>query len=95
MIRDLETSTVVSYHADPEWQMTPARGLHSRVRLIGESVYWQHIFRKSIDPTFLLVAILWHAMYAWDEALESLYSHICYLVSSVTVVFEIYIYPIH
>jgi hypothetical protein len=73
---------MISYHPDHEWRMTTARDLQSRVRLIGESVYWQHIFRKSKDSTFLLVAILWHSMYAWDQALETLYSHISSLVCS-------------
>ena len=81
MIRDRETYTIVSYHADPEWCMTTAAGLLSRACLIGESVYWQHVFRDSNDPTFLLVALLWHALYAWDEALETLYLHIYTLVS--------------
>jgi hypothetical protein len=82
MVRDIETSTVVSHHPDPEWQMTPAKGLHTRARLIGESVYWQHVFRKTKDPTFFILALLWHALYAWDEALEVLYAHICFLVGS-------------
>jgi len=46
----------------------------------GQSVYWQSIFQKTPDPTFVLLAFIWHAMYAWDEALESLYAHICTLV---------------
>jgi hypothetical protein len=47
----------------------------------GQSVYWQSIFQKSPDPTFVLLTFVWHAMYAWDEALEDLYEHICSLVS--------------
>ncbi len=31
-------------------------------------------------PTFLLLIFVWHAMYAWDEALQHLYEHICVLV---------------
>jgi hypothetical protein len=46
----------------------------------GQSVYWQSIFQKSSDPTFVLITFLWHALYAWDEALENLYKHICSLV---------------
>jgi hypothetical protein len=80
MIRQRSNSTIIAYHPDPEWRMTSAKDLQGRVRLIGESVYWQDIFRRSKDPTFLLLAILWHALYAWDEALEVLYSHICFLV---------------
>ncbi|KAF8892905.1 hypothetical protein BD779DRAFT_1467977 [Infundibulicybe gibba] len=45
----------------------------------GQSVYWQSIFKNSPDPTFVLLCYVWHAMYAWDEALEHLYSHICLL----------------
>jgi len=81
MIRDLDTSTMVFYHPEAEWQMTSARDMQDRFSLIGESVYWQDVFRRTKDPTFLLLAVLWHALYAWDEALEVLYSHICYLVS--------------
>jgi len=39
-------------------------------------VYWQKIFQESPDPTFLLLTFVWHAMYAWDQALEDLYAHI-------------------
>jgi hypothetical protein len=38
------------------------------------------MFQVSNDPTFVLLTFLWHAMYAWDEALEILYTHICTLV---------------
>ena len=48
---------------------------------IGQSVYWQSIFQKSPDPTFVLLTFIWHALYAWDEALEALYNHICTIVS--------------
>ncbi|KAG9226602.1 hypothetical protein CCMSSC00406_0006173 [Pleurotus cornucopiae] len=50
---------------------------------IGESVYWQNLFSKSPDPTFVLVTYLWHALYAWDEALETLYQYVCYLETQV------------
>ncbi|EDR10250.1 uncharacterized protein LACBIDRAFT_325159 [Laccaria bicolor S238N-H82] len=49
----------------------------------GQSVYWQNIFRKYEDPTFVLLVFIWHAIYAWDESLENLYSHICDLESRV------------
>jgi Mg2+ and Co2+ transporter CorA len=29
------------------------------------------------------LAIVWHALYAWDEALETLYTHVCWLESQV------------
>jgi len=47
---------------------------------VGESVYWQKIFEQSKDPTFVFLAILWYALYAWDESLDHLYTHINWLV---------------
>jgi hypothetical protein len=42
------------------------------------------MFQKSQDPTLVLLTFIWHTMYAWDEALENLYEHICSLVSLVS-----------
>lgn len=42
----------------------------------------QIIVRKTKDPTFVFLAVLWSALYAWDEALEVLYAHFCWLVST-------------
>ena len=41
------------------------------------------MFQKSQDPTLVLLLFIWHTIYAWDEALENLYDHICSLVSRV------------
>lgn len=46
----------------------------------GQSVYWQKIFKVSPDPTFIFLTFIWHALYAWDEALQDLYKHICQMV---------------
>lgn len=81
MVRNNDGSTIISYHPTPEWKSTSARYLHSRVRIAGESVYWQSLFRSSKDPTLVMLCMLWYALYAWDEALEDLYVHICWLVS--------------
>ena len=75
-----ESSTIISYHPSPEWKTTTAENLHSRVYLAGQSVYWQNIFKKDNDPTFVLLATIWYALYAWDEAFETLWEYICYLV---------------
>lgn len=80
MIRKPKNSTVISYHPPLEWHGTTAKYLHARMRYAGQSVYWQNIFKKSDDPTFVLLSILWYAVYAWDESLENLYTHICNLV---------------
>ncbi|KAK1231178.1 hypothetical protein PQX77_005704 [Marasmius sp. AFHP31] len=82
LIRDEHSSTVISYHhTDPD--TTSARYLHERIRYAGQSVYWQTIFQQSPDPTFILLLFIWHAMYSWDEALETLYLHIIDLESKV------------
>lgn len=81
MIRSEDTNTILSYHPSEE-QRTTAKQLHTRIRFAGQSVYWQNIFQKSRDGTFVYLTYIWHALYAWDEALETLYAHICFLVSS-------------
>lgn len=35
----------------------------------------------SKDSTFAFLAMLWSALYAWDQALEALYEHFSWLVS--------------
>ncbi|KAH7921423.1 hypothetical protein BV22DRAFT_1019395 [Leucogyrophana mollusca] len=83
MVRTAESSTIISYHPGSTWRRTSAKRLHSLVQRAGQSVYWSKIFDKSDDPTFLLLAILWYALYAWDEAFEVLYTHINWLESRV------------
>jgi len=68
---------IISYHPTKDIPITTARYLHERIRFAGQSVYWQSIFQQSRDPTFVLLTFIWHALYAWDEALEALYNHIC------------------
>ncbi|KAK0205522.1 hypothetical protein DFS33DRAFT_1487588 [Desarmillaria ectypa] len=82
LIRNVEGNTLISYH-NSEREATSAPYLHERIRFAGQSVYWQNIFQRSPDPTFVLLTFIWHAMYAWDEALEALYAHICWLETSV------------
>jgi hypothetical protein len=89
MIRDPDSSTVISYHHSAGPYTTSAKRLHTRVRLAGQSVYWQNIFQKSSDPTFVLLTILWYALYAWDEALDTLWDHIRQLVCTVPPVFDV------
>ncbi|KDR77305.1 hypothetical protein GALMADRAFT_440828 [Galerina marginata CBS 339.88] len=83
LIRRKHGSTIISYHADKDLPTTTAPYLHERIRFAGQSVYWQSIFQKSPDPTFVLLTFIWHAVYAWDQALENLYSHICFLETRV------------
>jgi hypothetical protein len=96
LIRHVDGNTIISFHPDIDRPTTPAKYLHERIRFagksrirpmiinlvgLGQSVYWQKIFQASPDPTFVLLTFIWHAMYAWDEALEDLYTHISQLVS--------------
>ncbi|KAH7921422.1 hypothetical protein BV22DRAFT_1132288 [Leucogyrophana mollusca] len=83
MVRNRVSSTIISYHADPSLEGTSAKKLHSIVYRASRSVYWGKIFAGSNDPTFLLVAILWYALYAWDEAYEVLYKQITWLEDKV------------
>ncbi|KAJ7216584.1 hypothetical protein GGX14DRAFT_442105 [Mycena pura] len=81
LIRSTDGNTIISYH-DHESDTT-AMYLHKRIRYAGQSVYWQNIFQTSPDPTLVLMTFIWHALYAWDEALEHLYAHICYIEAQV------------
>ncbi|KAG7087460.1 hypothetical protein E1B28_013426 [Marasmius oreades] len=82
LIRNVEGNTIISYHHNGP-DATSAQYLHERIRFAGQSVYWQNIFQRSPDPTFVLLTFIWHAMYAWDEALETLYKHICWMETQV------------
>ncbi|KAF8062242.1 hypothetical protein FPV67DRAFT_1563640 [Lyophyllum atratum] len=83
LIRNVDGSTIISYHPTMKHPTTKAKYLHDRIRYAGQSVYWQSIFQRSSDPTFVLLTFVWHAMYAWDEALQHLYNHICWLETKV------------
>ncbi|KAG1773588.1 hypothetical protein EV702DRAFT_1032842 [Suillus placidus] len=79
MIREKNCSTIVTYHPALR-DRTTAERLHQVMERAGGSVYWNKIFVASEDPTFFFLAILWYALYAWDESFEVLYSRIKDLV---------------
>lgn len=83
LIRNSNGSTIISYHPSLPLPTTTAKDLHQRIQFAGQSVYWQKMFQQVSDPTFVLLTFLWHAMYAWDEASENLYTHICTLETKV------------
>ncbi|KAF8122700.1 hypothetical protein EV363DRAFT_1359507 [Boletus edulis] len=76
MVRSVKENIIISYHHSSKLQKTTAKRLQSLVQRTGDSVYWQKLYNKSSDPTFVFLAILWYALYAWDEALEVLYEHL-------------------
>jgi hypothetical protein len=83
MIRSADSSTLVTYHPPRETRATSAKMLHSRIYYAGASLYWRKLYAEAKDPTFILVMMLWHALYAWDQALEALYQHISTLVRGI------------
>ncbi|KIK40570.1 hypothetical protein CY34DRAFT_807098 [Suillus luteus UH-Slu-Lm8-n1] len=85
MIRSSEPggSTIISYHPSAQWNRTTAERLKNLVHKVGESVYWQKIFEQSKDPSLVFLAILWYALYAWDESLDHLYTHMNWLETNV------------
>ncbi|KAH7925847.1 hypothetical protein BV22DRAFT_404743 [Leucogyrophana mollusca] len=86
-----DSSTIISYHPSVCSGRTSSKLLHSLILRASQSVYWSKIFTGSNDPTFVLVAVLWYALYAWDEAFEMLYTHINYLESRVIATNETYL----
>jgi hypothetical protein len=79
MIRVKNSSTIITYHPALRGRTTAER-LHQVMERAGGSVYWNKISKASEDPTFFFLAILWYALYAWDEAFEVLYNRIKDLV---------------
>ncbi|KIK64875.1 hypothetical protein GYMLUDRAFT_71238 [Collybiopsis luxurians FD-317 M1] len=75
-------STIISYH-DKNKNATSAPFLHERIRYAGPSVYWQSIFQKSTDPTFILLVFIWHCLYSWDSSLEKLLSQVSWMESQI------------
>ncbi|KAF8653628.1 hypothetical protein AX16_003780 [Volvariella volvacea WC 439] len=86
LVRNDNGHTMISYHPkDDDSKNNEAKHLRDRVILAGESVYWRHIFPQDRrDPNYWLLILLWFVLYAWDESLDELYSHICYLVRRLT-----------
>ena len=81
IVRSEELNTIISYHPGYDHRTTTAEALHRRFALAGRSVYWSSIFKETNDPTLLLLSLMWYPLYCWDEVFETLYSHICFLVS--------------
>ncbi|KAH0835033.1 hypothetical protein J3R83DRAFT_10770 [Lanmaoa asiatica] len=76
MVRTTTSDTILSYHPESVLRRGSATRLRSLLRRTGESVYWSKLYKKCKDPTIVLLALLWHATYAWDEALEVLYDYL-------------------
>jgi hypothetical protein len=82
IVRNTTMSTIIFYHHSLHG--TSAKHIQTLVSRTGDSVYWSKIFKRSKDPTFLFLATLWYALYAWDEVFEVLFRYINVLVGCIT-----------
>ncbi|KIJ14541.1 hypothetical protein PAXINDRAFT_12642 [Paxillus involutus ATCC 200175] len=81
MVRTSTSNTIVSYHPPVERSKDSAERLQLLVLKTGDSPCWSEIFKKSNDPTFLVLVMFWYVLYGWDETFEVLGPHIDWLVS--------------
>ncbi|KAK0210766.1 hypothetical protein DFS33DRAFT_320355 [Desarmillaria ectypa] len=87
-------STVITYLPPPSQHgVTTADSLHARIMATGRSVYWTELYRVSADATLLVLAQLWYALYAWDEALEALTTEVVWLEAHTFSTLRIYEAP--
>ncbi|EJD41820.1 hypothetical protein AURDEDRAFT_169022 [Auricularia subglabra TFB-10046 SS5] len=71
LIRNREASTLIMLHPNSVHKPT-AEHMYRRVQKAGKGIYWGKIWRDSDDPTFMVLVLMWHALYAWDEAMDAL-----------------------
>ncbi|KAK2462780.1 hypothetical protein APHAL10511_005171 [Amanita phalloides] len=83
VVRSKGNNTIISYHCSERYGSTSAADLCTRLQLVARSVYWSKIFKEYLDPTFVVVSMLWYALYSWDEAMQGLYDKICKMESQV------------
>ncbi|SJL10692.1 uncharacterized protein ARMOST_14084 [Armillaria ostoyae] len=98
LIRNVEGNTLISYHNNSDREATSALFLQERMHYAGQSVYWQNIFQRSPDPTFVLLISIWVAICAWDEALESrgvTRTHLLANTSDIFITHELHIVRVH
>ncbi|KIJ05218.1 hypothetical protein PAXINDRAFT_182971 [Paxillus involutus ATCC 200175] len=79
MVRTSTSNTIVSYHPPVERSKDSAERLQLLVLKTGDSPCWSEIFKKSNDPTFLVLVMFWYVLYGWDETFEVLGPHIDWL----------------
>ncbi|KAH7106495.1 hypothetical protein BKA62DRAFT_687314 [Auriculariales sp. MPI-PUGE-AT-0066] len=79
LIRHPDGATLISLHPDSDfWLTTSAQDMFRRVQMAGRGVYWGRLWKNTEDSTFMLLIMLWHALYAWDEAMDALFDSILY-----------------
>ncbi|EJD41233.1 hypothetical protein AURDEDRAFT_186597 [Auricularia subglabra TFB-10046 SS5] len=76
LVRIENHQTLITIHPGP--YDDSALDMQDRIYMAGQGVYWGNLMRKTGDPIFVLLIVMWSALYLWDEAMEVLYSHITY-----------------
>lgn len=76
LVRIENHQTLITIHPGPHDDS--ALDMQDRIYMAGQGVYWGNLMRKTGDPIFVLLIVMWSALYLWDEAMEVLYSHITY-----------------
>ena len=77
VVRATDNHTLITVHPGPVPHS--ARTLADRLMAAGQGVYWGNLLKRSHDPVFLLLIVMWSAIYAWDEAMSALYTHVTHL----------------
>jgi len=83
VVRAEGNHTLITVHPGPVPHS--ARTLAHRLMAAGQGVYWGNLISRAHDPVFMLLIVMWSAIYAWDEAMTSLYTHVTHLEASALV----------
>jgi len=83
VVRAEGNHTLITVHPGPVPHS--ARTLAHRLMAAGQGVYWGNLISRAHDPVFMLLIVMWSAIYAWDEAMTALYTHVTHLEASALV----------
>ena len=81
LIRAEDHQTLITLHPSPAKGI--ARTMQDRIFMASNGIYWGRLMRENNDPIFVVLIVMWSALYVWDEAMEVLYSHITQLETRV------------
>jgi hypothetical protein len=81
VVRATDNNTLITLHPGPVHHS--ARTLQKRLMAAAQGVYWKSLLSRAPDPVFLLLIVMWSAIYAWDEAMSALYTHVTHLEARV------------
>lgn len=76
MVRSRTCNTIISCHPLPNSERTSGTHIQSFVQRTWDNMHRSKTFTNSKDPTYHFLAILYFAMYAWDEAFEAIHRYI-------------------